>query len=152
MAQETHLFSLESVWTGDSDGEGVLKTGAGELPYGVPPQFGGPEGRVNPEELLLAAVASCYSITLALLAERKRLPLRRVELRLEGEVERQPGGTLRFAAIRIRPRVVLADADDAQLLAAEDSAHKAEQYCVISNAVRGKVQLTVEPEVVSEPV
>jgi len=149
MSEEKHLFHLQSVWVGDSEGDGTLLADGRTLEYGLPPQFGGRPGRTNPEELLLSAIAGCYSATLAVLAERRRLPITRIDLSVEGEVVRQQGGMLRFRAIRLAPQIRLEGGDEAQRQAALDAAHKAEQYCMISNAVRGNVELTVTPEIVT---
>jgi peroxiredoxin-like protein len=149
MSEEKHAFSLHSVWTGDSNGDGALSVGGRTEEYGVPEGLGGKAGRSNPEEMLLGAVASCYSITLAFLAERRRLPISKIELDADAEVVRQPGGTLKYTAIHLRPRISMAAPDDAQRASALDFAHKAEQYCVVSNAVRGNVEITVEPEIVT---
>jgi peroxiredoxin-like protein len=147
MADERHTFSVQSTWTGNSEGDGHARAEGWSVEYGVPAGLGGKAGRANPEELLLGAVVSCYCITLAILAERKRLPLDRVEIRSEGEVERQLGGTLKLTAIRLYPTLHAAGADEAQARSLEDAAHKAEQYCVISNAIRGNVEVSVEPEI-----
>ena len=148
MSEEKHLFRLNSVWIGNSDGDGTLTTAwGGQVAYGVPEELGGKPGRTNPEELLLSAVVSCYSITLALLAERRRLPLTRLEVTAEGEVVRQPDRTLKYTAIRLAPKMVLASSEEAQRQAALDCAQKAEVYCVISRAVRGNIEISVTPEV-----
>ncbi len=97
----------------------------------------------------MGAVAACYSLTFSILAERRRIPLSGIQMTVEGDVQRQPGGTLKFLAIRLAPRITLEGADEAQTQAARDSAHKAEQYCVISNAIRGNVEVTVTPEIVT---
>lgn len=150
MPEETHTFRLHSAWTGNSDGDGVLTAEGRMLAYGRPPELGGAPGRTSPEEMLLGAVAACYSITLAFLAERKRLPVTRLELDCTGDVVRQLGGTLKYVSIRLAPRITLQGADDAQRASALDAAHKAEQYCVISNAIRGNVAITVEPQITVE--
>jgi peroxiredoxin-like protein len=150
MPEEQHRFALRSTWTGNSNGDGALAGAGGTLDYGPPPAFGGKPGRTNPEELLMGAVASCYSITLAILAERRRLPITRIEMECEGEVVRQVGGTLKFVSIRLSPRLTLTGNDPSQIQAATDAAYKAEQYCVVSNAVRGNVEITVAPEILSE--
>jgi phosphoribosylformylglycinamidine synthase len=42
----------------------------------------------------------------------------------------------------------LAEADPAQAKQiAEDMAHKCDAYCIVTNAVRGSVQVTIEPTV-----
>jgi peroxiredoxin-like protein len=147
---ERHTFSLQSLWTGGGEGDGTLSVNGRAVDYGVPEGLGGKPGRTNPEELLLGAVASCYSITFGILAERRRLPMTKVELEASAEVIRQPGGTLKYTAIHLRPKITMTAPDDVQRATALDSAHKAEQYCVISNAIRGNVTITVEPEIITD--
>lgn len=149
MAEELHQFHLESVWNGDSNGDGALQVAGRTIDYGVPEDLGGKPGRANPEEMLLGAVASCYSLTLAVLAERRKLPVTKIELTADAEVIRQPGGTLKYRSIRLHPKIVMAQPDETQRASALDFAHKAEQYCVISNAIRGNVEVAVEPEIVT---
>lgn len=151
MPTETHEFHLRSTWTGGSEGAGTAALQGGAAEFGVPAELGGAPGRTSPEELLLAAVASCYSITFGILAERRKLAFAGLDTELTGTVERQLGGTLKYVAIRIVARIALETDDDAQKQTALDLAHKAEQYCLISNAVRGSVQLTVAPEIVVVP-
>lgn len=150
MAGEVYKFQMGTVWTGNSDGSGTASGDGWSFDFGAPTHFGGQAGRTNPEELLLTAVATCYCITLALLAERKRLspnPLQRIEMAVTGEVERQLGGTLKFTTIRLAPVLIAPGADSTQVSALTDAAQKAEQYCPISNAVRGNVGIEVVAEV-----
>ena len=150
MSDETHHFQIDGSWTGDSEsGSGYVAGSTGQIPLDFPVHLGGKEGKANPEELLMQAVAGCYILTLINIAERRKVPISRVDVKAEGDVVRQAGGTLKFVALRLHPRVTLKGADDAQLTIANDLAHKAEQYCTISNAIRGNVQITVEPEIVN---
>ena len=149
MSEDKHLFRLQSVLEGNSQSTGTIEVeGSGALAFGIPPQFGGQAGRPSPEGLLLSAVTSCYSLTLAILAERRRLPVTRIEVQAEGEVVTQPGGTLKYTAIHLHPKITLDSDDEAQHKSTLDFAHKAEVYCVISSAIRGNVEITVEPEIV----
>jgi peroxiredoxin-like protein len=146
---EAHKFTLRSVWTGNGDGDGTLTTEWGDTrDYGRPEEMGGKPGRSNPEEMLICSVAACYSITLALLAERRRLPLTQIHVTAEGEVVRQPDQTLKFTRIDLYPELTLANEDEKQIATAIDAAHKAEVYCVISRALRGNVEITVSPQIV----
>ncbi|MCL6452293.1 MAG: OsmC family protein [Alicyclobacillus sp.] len=97
----------------------------------------------SPEELLTAAAASCYLLTLRTLFEHRSLPVQRIELTTEARVE--VDGGLRMDAIVHRPVIVLEEpADEARvrLLAAH-----AEHACMVSSALRGNVVVTVEPTV-----
>jgi peroxiredoxin-like protein len=149
MSEEKHLFQMTGTWVGSSDGDGELHCAAGVVPFGVPAQLGGASGRANPEEMLLGAVAACYVITLSILAERRRLPISKVEISADGEVVRQPGGTLKFTQIWLKPVIHLDSNDEAHLRQTHDSAVKAETYCLISNALHGNVTIHLEPTVVT---
>jgi peroxiredoxin-like protein len=148
MAEEKHVFQVHSVWNGDADGDGVLKVEDRASIYGRPHQLGGAPGRANPEELLTEAVASCYSITLAVIAERKRLPITKIEVSAEGEIVRQADKSLKFTAIRLTAGITVESDDAAVRQKALDSAHVAEKYCLISNALKGNVEITLEPSII----
>ena len=148
MAEEKHVFQVHSVWNGDSDGDGTNETEGRSTVYGRPHQLGGAPGRTNPEEMLTEAVASCYSITLAVIAERKRLPVTKIEVSAEGDVIRQPDKTLKFTAIRLKPVITVNSEDEAVKQKVLDSAHHAEKYCLISNALKGNVEITLEATIV----
>ena len=141
-----HTFEVRSTWQGTRQGTGVLSGAAGNSEFAIPANLAGAGGaRTNPEELLLSAVASCYSITLSLIAEKRRLPLTKVDVTASGQVERMANGGLKFISITLRPTLLLAGADEAQQSAALQAANRAEQHCVISNAIRGNVEVHVEP-------
>jgi len=119
-----------------------------QWPIRVPPEFQGPGGGTNPEELLTSAIASCYSITLGIIAENRKLPVDQIETSATGEVV-QEGAQFTYTSVRIRPRIFLtAGATDEHVALAEDLAHKADLYCIVTNAVRGKVEISVEPDIV----
>lgn len=150
----THRYPVSVHWTGGRTGSGSLTATrtAVEVPLAVPPEFGGTADapRTNPEELLTSAIAGCYSITFGIVADHRRLPVVRVETSAEGEVD-QNGASFSYARITLRPRIVLAaDATDAQLAATRDLAVRADAYCIVTNAVRDKVRVLVEPEVARE--
>ncbi len=149
MAGEEYSFRVEGTWSGGEDGHGTIQCAAGRVEFGIPAELGGAGGRSSPEEMLLNAVASCYCITYGLLAERRKLPFERVEIEATGSVVRQPGGTLKFVSMLLKPRILLKGAGESQIRTAEDFAHKAEQYCLISSAIRGNVEISLEPEVIN---
>lgn len=148
MTEEKHTFSVHSIWNGDADGDGCLETEDRQALYGRPHQLGGTPGRTNPEELLTEAVASCYSITLAVIAERKRLPITKIEVTGRGEIVRQPDRTLKFTAIHLTACLSVDSEDGAVHAKALEAAHTAEKYCLISNALKGNVAITLEPTIV----
>ena len=148
MAQ-IHPYPVKVVWSGGRDGSGVVtpEHSGVQLPIAVPKEFQGTGDGTNPEELLAAAVAACYSITFGIIAANRRLPVASVETSAVGEVE-QAGAQFTYKKITIQPHIRLAaEATDDQLKLTEDMAHKADGYCIITNAVRGKVEIVVEPRI-----
>ena len=148
MEEERHYFDVKSIWAGDSDGDGKLIAENREMEYGRPACLNAKPGRTNPEELLVESVVACYSITFAILAEKKRLPISHFEVSAQGEIVRQPDRSLKYTAIHIKPKITLESADPAVQKSAIDAAYRTDKYCLISNALKGNVEITVEPEII----
>lgn len=149
MASQTHEYPVVANWTGGRDGAGDLTPAhSGKtIPIKVPPEFNGPGGETNPEELLTSAVAGCYTITAGIVLTNRRLPLVSIRTEAEGLVDQQ-GANFSYKSIQLRPTITLqSDATDEQVAQAQEMAHKADAYCIVSNAVRGKVEITIEPTV-----
>jgi peroxiredoxin-like protein len=144
-----HEYPVSVSWVGGREGSGQVKadrTGV-EVPLVVPPEFGGQGSGTNPEELLACSVAACYSITFGIIAANRKLPVKDLSVKAVGEVE-ESGPTLVYKKVTLSPHIVLeAEATDEHMALAEDMAHKADSYCLVTNAVRGKVEIIVEPTV-----
>lgn len=86
----------------------------------------------SPEELLLAACASSYELTLERVAEQRRLPLRSLEVRASGHVTRRHDGHRGFVAIELDVDVVT-DAD--RVHEAKSIASLAQSVCIVTQAL-----------------
>ena len=149
MPIQEHHYSTAVQWSGGRSGSGTLTATPSQtqLDIAVPTEFGGVGQVTNPEELLTSAVAGCYSITFGIIADNRKLPVQSFALDATGVVE-QNGASLTFKSITLRPIIVLSpEATDQQVALAEDMSHKADNYCIVSNAVRDKVAITVEPTI-----
>jgi len=92
----------------------------------------------------LASACACYLVTLALIAEKMRLPIKELRCTAEGVVVADERDGYHFREITLRPHFEL-EGDEAQY--AETIARAvalAEQRCIISRAVRGSVHYEVE--------
>lgn len=150
MPNQIHEFPVTIEWSGGREGHG--KWIADSLPeavdLAVPVGFQGPGGATNPEELLTGAIAGCFSITFGIVAANRKLPIVNVQTQAIGVVE-QAGASFVYKSIAVRPTITLAaDATDAQIATATEMAHKTDAYCIVTNAIRGKVEVTIEPNVV----
>jgi len=148
MAQN-HEYPMTVNWEGGRGGSGGARCGNSgtEFPLSVGPEYGGPGKGTNPEELLTAALAACYSITFGIIAENRKIPVRSLRVSAAGLVE-QSGMQFTYKQIVLKPEIVLEEgATVEQIQLADDMAHKAELYCIITNAVRDKVEVVLEPSI-----
>lgn len=144
-----HEYPVTVEWSGGREGSGEVLAGNSGTKFdiAVPPEYQGSGGAANPEELLTSAVASCYSITFGIVVANRKLPVVGVRTEATGIVERN-GTNLVFTKVILRPAITAeAGATSEQLAAIEEVANKADAYCLITNAVRDKVEIVVEPTV-----
>ncbi len=153
MEAKERTYRVRGSWTGDfHSGRGEIATERGTFrtEFTVPQSFGGPGGAANPEEIFLASACACYLVTLALIAEKMRLPIRELRCTAEGVVVADERDGYHFREITLRPHFEL-EGNEAQY--AETIARAvalAEQRCIISRAVRGSVHYEVVHTVGSE--
>ncbi|MCW5941576.1 MAG: OsmC family protein [Fimbriimonadaceae bacterium] len=144
-----HEYPVVVEWRGGREGAGTVRTErtAIGVPLSVPPEFHGPGEGTNPEELITEAIAACYTITFGIVAVNRKLPYLGIETRAVGKVE-QNGASFVYTEVVITPVITLdVEATDAQVAMAEEMAHKADHYCIVTNAVRDKVKVIVEPRI-----
>jgi peroxiredoxin-like protein len=141
---ELHRFELTAEWQGGRLGTGHITTGHLNAAVSIPGELQGPGHGTNPEELLLGAAATCYLITLAAILERQEID--RLTLNSEAFVSSSP--SMKFEKIIHRPVIHMsADASESMIEKAKQAAFRAEQACMISKAVKGNVEILVEPKV-----
>lgn len=144
-----YQFRVTGRWEGGLHGRGeiVNEEKTVRTQFGIAEEFGGNGGPTNPEELFLSAACSCYLITLALVAEKMRLPVKRLECEAEGRVSPHEEGGFHFTEIVLRPHLELYGDQSAHDLAVARAVALAEQRCIISRAVKGTVKYEIHPKV-----
>lgn len=140
---EHHIYPLNGTWSGGRNGTGTVHLRHTSVDFSVPENLNGSGAGTNPEELLLAAAASCYVITLSILLKNRNFPLVRIDLESEGIVENEGG--LRYDRMIHRPTIVLEQPADETLI--RGLALHAERTCMVSSAIRGNVDVSVEPKI-----
>jgi organic hydroperoxide reductase OsmC/OhrA len=116
------------------------------LELATPPQFtGGLAGYWSPEDLLVAATASCFALTLAAVAERRETPLLDATVTATGRISRRADGRFGFAGIEIEAELeTIAGGEDA----VRSAARAAEQRCLVAHALDLPVAVTVHTKTV----
>ena len=106
-----YFYETEIEWKG----ERYLQLSSGKLPVieaGAPPEFKGREGNWSPEHLFVAALNSCYTLTLLAIAEFSKIALISLSSSAKGKLEKVQGGGYQVTEIVVKPSVVLASAND----------------------------------------
>jgi organic hydroperoxide reductase OsmC/OhrA len=119
--------------------------GKDDLEVATPPEFrGGVEGVWSPEDLLVASVASCFTVTLLAIAERRGIPLRSVEADATGHVTQRSDGPFGFTRIVLHAAVETEVGFEQE---ARDAAEAAERGCLVGSSVDFPVRLEVDVRV-----
>jgi organic hydroperoxide reductase OsmC/OhrA len=155
MMTTTHAFSSSLRWTRHSpdfnyngyDRSHDIVTGSGvSLPATSAPAFLGSATRVNPEELLVAALSSCHMLTLLAIAAKKRFVIDSYSDDAVAFMEPNAAGKLSVTRATLRPKVVFSG----DRIPTHDEQtrmhHQAHENCFIANSVATVV--VVEPVLV----
>jgi len=136
-----HLYDVQI--SGGATGYATLRAeGLADLRAEAPRDFDGPGDAWSPEHLMLAAVESCFLLTLRSVARASKLEFTSLELAGQGTVDRKEGVT-RFTEIILRPRLKVPAGTDMDR--ARRVLEKSEKTCLISASLTTPIRL--EPEI-----
>ena len=142
MSETSVFFETEIGWSREREGESRGPQ-LPPIPVGAPPEFKGREGNWTPEHLFVASVNTCLMLTLLAVAENSKLNLVSYSASAKGKLEKVPGAGYQITEIVVKPKVVVASAEDLRRL--PRILEKAKEGCFISNSIKSTVKL--EPEV-----
>lgn len=132
-----------AVWSGGlKDGKGAISTQSGALdahPYGFATRFEGVPG-TNPEELIAAAHASCFTMALSLILGEAGLTAEKMETNAVVTLEQKDGGfAITASKLTLKAAIPGAEAGQFQELAA-----KAKANCPVSKLLNAEISLDAE--------
>ena len=145
-----HTYSSSIRWTGNT-GEGtahyraytrdweVAVPGKPVIPCSNDPLLGGNKGLMNPEDMLLSALAGCHMLWYLHLASDAGIVVTAYEDAPEGTGEMAPDGAARFVGVTLRPRITVKPGAD--LARAEAIHHEIHKVCFIARSVNFPVQI-----------
>jgi len=132
--------TASAIWQGGlKDGKGQLSTESGALkqnPYGFNTRFEGAPG-TNPEELIGAAHAGCFSMALSMMLGEAGFTAERIDTTAEVTLDKQPDG-FAITAVHLILKAKVPGADEAQFL---EIANKAKAGCPVSKVLNAKISL-----------
>jgi lipoyl-dependent peroxiredoxin len=127
-------------WSGDiKEGKGTVSTRSRALskyPYGLESRLNGVRG-TNPEELLAAAHAGCFTMELVMMLERiGKVPLQ-IETSAEVTLEETDDGYV-IPSVHLRTRASVPELDDSAFVAV---AMQTKIHCPVSRLFRAEITL-----------
>lgn len=129
-----------AVWSGDlKTGKGEITTGSGALkdaPYGFNTRFEDAPG-TNPEELIGAAHAGCYSMALSMILGEQDLVADEIRTQADVHLEKSDDGfEITAVDLKVRARIGEASEDDFR-----KAAEAAKTGCPVSKLLKAKISL-----------
>src|SRR5271155_3638682 len=129
-----------AAWQGGiKDGKGTISTESGALkacPYGFASRFEGQRGS-NPEELIAAAHASCFTMALSLILGEAKLTADQMDTTAEVTLEQVEGG-FAITAVHLTLKAKIPGADKATF---DTLVGKAKVGCPVSKLLKTEITL-----------
>ncbi|QGZ28982.1 OsmC family protein [Stutzerimonas stutzeri] len=137
--------TASAVWQGDlKNGKGTISTQSGALkdnPYGFNTRFEGAPG-TNPEELIGAAHAGCFSMALSMMLGQAGLTAERIDTTAEVTLDKVGDGySITAIALTLNARVPGASEDQFQQIA-----NQAKEGCPVSKVLNAQISLSATLE------
>lgn len=137
--------SANAVWTGDlRSGKGTLSTESGVLSdaaYSFKTRFEDGKG-TNPEELVAAAHAGCFSMALSFELQKAGLEADRIATKADVTIEQKDGG-FAVTAVHLTLKAKIPGASQATF---ENAANTAKAGCPISKLLKADITLDAQLE------
>lgn len=132
--------TASAIWQGGlKDGKGLLSTESGALkqnPYGFNTRFEGSPG-TNPEELIGAAHAGCFSMALSMILGEAGLTADRIDTIAEVTLDKQSDG-FAITAVHLILKAKVPGASETQFI---EIANKAKAGCPVSKVLNATITL-----------
>lgn len=126
--------------TFDRDHTVVFENGQSVVGSSAPAYFGNPD-TVNPETLLLAALASCHMLTFLAIAAKFGFQVSRYRDKAEGTLAKNAEGRVAITHCRLRPEIEFSGdktPSPEELRKMHQSAHR---NCFIANSLNSQVEI-----------
>jgi osmotically inducible protein OsmC len=140
IVREAHI-----VWEGTTArGSGVVSavsSGAFELPTTNASRIGDPEGKTSPEELLAAAHAACFAMSLAGELARAGSEPEHLDVRATVTLDEVEDGSHRIVSSGLLARARVKEIDPATL---QRTAEAASEGCTLSALIEASAKVTVK--------
>ncbi len=145
--EEVHRFRVVAWWASGRTGLAKSSSAPNAIHFTSPPAFGGLEGRWTPEDLLLCALAGCFTTTFRALAEYSKFEYTDLQVEVDGGISKAETG-YSFGEVSIRANLMIPQEEERAR--ALKLLNKTKSLCLVSRAL--SIEQRFEPHVqVGEP-
>ena len=142
MAAE-YTYRVSAWWTSGRTGLAKCESSPNTIHFSEAAELGGLQGRWTPEQLLLCALAGCFTTTFNDIARAAKFDYTDLEVEIEGTVRHSRTAGCSFNEILMRPRLTVNSEDQRE--AGLNLLRRTKSVCMISRAIT--VPQTLEPTV-----
>jgi osmotically inducible protein OsmC len=136
--------SADVTWEGAvARGSGAISAATGAfdaLPFSLATRIENPDGKTSPEELLAAAHAACYAMSLASELSSAGSPPEHLDVHATVTLDQVEDGSHRIVASELRARARVIETDQEIL---DRLAQTASEGCPLSRLIEASAQVTV---------
>ncbi len=115
--------------------------GLASMQSGPPKEFGGSGEQWSPEDLLVAAVADCFSLSFKAIATASKFPWTSLSCSATGTLDKVER-SMQFTAFTIKASLTVPQ--DADIERAKALLEKSEKVCFITNSLKAEKTLEIE--------
>jgi lipoyl-dependent peroxiredoxin len=148
MANNKFYRKAGVIWEGDlKSGKGLISTESQALfeePYAYDNRFENEPG-TNPEELIAAAHAGCYSMAFAGALTKKGFQPERVDTTATCTLEPKENGGFKISGMHLHVRGQVPDIDEATF---KEISKEADEGCPVSNLLREGLEIDIDVELI----
>ena len=137
-----HKYRTVAWWSSGQTGLAKSDSAPHAIHFSAPPEFGGLQSRWTPEDLLLAALGSCFTTTFRVIAGYSNFEYTDLQVEVEGTVSRSESG-YSFSEIILRPTLTIHDEERRNQ--ALNLLQKTKSACLVSKALA--IAPALEPDV-----
>ena len=140
MEQDKWIYHNTLKWKGEKKADLKFMESKQEIEVATPPEFGGHEDIISPEDLFVSSANVCYMTTLLGTMKNMGVELISYESGAEGILETVDKMKI-FTRIIIRPKIKAKETDAKIRMIL----NHAEKRCLVANSM--KTQVIIEPEI-----
>ena len=142
--EDAHTYHVIAWWSSGRTGLAKSDSAPNAIHFTAPAQFGGLQGRWTPEDLLLAALASCFTITFNSIAQDSSFDYLDLQVEAKGTVIKMDAG-YGFNEIVIRSNLTILDEKSREW--GISLLQRAVRLCLVSRALTLVPKLEIRVEI-----